>query len=899
MTLSAGSKLGPYEIIAPAGAGGMGEVYKAKDTRLDRTVAVKVLPTHIAANSDLRQRLDREAKAISSFSHPNICTLYDVGHQDGVDYLVMEYLEGETLSDRIKRAPLTNEEIFRFAIQIGDALSVAHARGLIHRDLKPGNVIITKENAKLLDFGLAKLQPHGGTVEAITQTTPLTGTGTIVGTLHYMSPEQLEGGEADARSDIFAFGALLYEMITGQRAFEGKSQASLIAAIIEREPRSITELKPATPPALDRVLTKCLAKDPTKRWQSARDLVDELRWIGQGGSKVTSAPVIVHRTRISEWIWRAVAAVAIVFAITVYGYSRFNTPVPVIRAIVSAPPESVFLFGGDAAGPPVISPDGKQIAFVAVSPGGAQLWVRKLSDLSPKVLEGTDGASFPFWSPDGNSVAFFASGRLKRIDISTGQVSTLCQLQTGRGGTWGPNDQIIFSPNFQSDLYAVSASGGTPVQITHRDSTTISSCRWPTVLPDGKHLLFFAGNHIAPDSSINGIWWASIDGKEMHQVMSSLSDGIFSDGRLFFVRDSVLFVQPFDQSTGRLSGDPEATKELVQIDRTTWKANFSVSQSGILVYQLVGGKQGCQMQVLDRSGKLVRTVGPAGNIHNIYLARNGRGIAYTTQEVPTGDIYYYDLERDMRRRLTFSPDDEDFPILSPQSDRLGFSVVRSGRLSRRNSEMRSLLMSGAGEARLLADDSALGIRTLDWSADGRFLLTGLADYSAPGFPVVNIRPAENPLQIIPFLEGRETVTSARFSPDGRWIAFASFVDNSRQVFVMPSPVATGTVADRSNIEAAARWQVSSAGGWYPRWRADGKELFYIRSDGTAVAVEVGATGDEFHIGHEVEMFRAVFARGFQCWDPFPDGQQFLVSVLAGEGSTPIVVVQNWAEELKK
>ncbi len=904
MTLSPGNKLGPYEIMAHAGAGGMGEVYKAKDTRLDRIVAIKVLPSHISANSELRQRFDREAKAISSLSHANICTLYDVGHQEGIDYLVMEYLEGETLSERIKRSALSSEELFRFAVQIGDALSVAHARGLIHRDLKPGNVIITKENAKLLDFGLAKLQSGGGTVEAITQTTPLTGTGTIVGTMHYMSPEQLEGGEADARSDIFAYGALLYEMVTGQKAFDGKSQASLIAAILEREPRPVTELKPTSPPALDRVISKCLAKDPNKRWQSARDMVDELRWISSGGnSQVTSASVKAHKRRTGDWIGRIIAAIAILFAIGTYFYSRVKEPAPVIRALITAPPESVFLFGGDNAGPPVVSPDGKRIAFVAVSAGGARIWVRDLSELTARVLPGTEGAAFPFWSPDGNSIAFGAPGKLKRVDIATGQVLNICPTQTVRGGSWGEDDFIIFSPSFQSDLYKVPASGGTPVQVTHRDSSRITTCRWPIILPDGKHLIFFAGNHDTPDSSINGIWWASLDGKEMHAVVSTLTDGAYADGQLFFLRDSVLFVQQFDQSSGQLSGEPVATKERVQSDRTTWKANFSVSEAGILVYQLVGAKQGCQLLMVDRTGKTIRPIGTGGNIHNIHLSRDGRGIAYCIQESPTGDIYYYDLDRDMRRRLTFTADDDDFPVLSPLGDRIAFAQFRGRLTGSRVSELRALSVSGSGGEQQLTVDSFNATRVFDWSNDGKYLLCGTNDYSAPGSSLVTIRSSTTGAKIATFTDGRDVINSARFSPDGRWIAFSSAIESNRQIYVMQSPLsvgsATGVQTAGDNMARPGRWQISAAGGWYPRWRADGKELYYIRSDGTSVAVEVNATGSEFHVGKETEMFKAVLPRGFQCWDPFPDGQQFVVSVLAGEGSTPIVVVQNWAAELKK
>lgn len=902
MTLSPGNKLGPYEIIAQAGAGGMGEVFKAKDTRLDRIVAIKVLPSHISANSELRQRFDREAKAISSLSHANICTLYDVGHQDGIDYLVMEYLEGETLSERIKRTPLSSDEIFRYAVQIGDALSVAHARGLIHRDLKPGNVIITKDNAKLLDFGLAKLQSGGGTVEAITQTTPLTGTGTIVGTMHYMSPEQLEAGEADARSDIFAYGAMLYEMVTGQRAFDGKSQASLIAAILEREPRPVTELKPTSPPALDRVISKCLAKDPNKRWQSARDMVDELRWIsGGGGSQVTSGPVIVHKRRTSEWVGRIIAAVAILFAIGTYFYSRLKTPIPQTRTVINAPKESVFHFGGDYAGPPVISPDGKQIAFVAVSPAGQQVWIRELSDLNAHVLSGTENASFPFWSPDGKSVGFATPEALKRIDIATGQVLTIASpVATLRGASWGPNNSIVFAPTFMSDLYSISATGGEPTKITRKDSAVHTSYRWPIVLPDGKHVLFFAGNHNSPDSTINQIYWASLDGSEEHPVVSALAHGDYADGYLLYVRDSVLFAQEFDQATGTLSGAPIPTRERVQIDATTWKANFSVSQAGMLTYQLVGGRQGCQLHIVDRTGRSVRSLGDGANIHNIQMDRQGQGVVFCMQEIPTGDIYYYDLNRDMRRRLTFAADDEDCPIISPSGDRIIFSA-----LDRLGQDKRSAIMqvaaSGAGDRKIVAEDLR-DVYPMDWSPDGKYLLCGIGNYSKNGSPGAFIFPLGNPEQQVRFIPERDQITSARFSPDGKWVAFASSVGGSPQVYVTSSPtvIRGESQKDLSVDEASAsRWQISASGGRYPRWRADSKELYYIRGDGTAVSVEVNATSTEFHVGHEVEMFRLVLSTSFECWDPFPDGQQFLVSVLAGEGSTPIVVVQNWAAELKR
>jgi eukaryotic-like serine/threonine-protein kinase len=906
MALNEGQKLGPYEVLSPVGVGGMGEVYKAKDTRLDRIVAIKVLPTRTAQSADMRSRFEREAKAISSLNHPNICTLYDIGHQEGIDFLVMEYIDGDTLAFRLTKGALSVADLFAVAGQIADALDKAHKQGLVHRDLKPGNIMLTKSGAKLLDFGLAKLQQVGGIGEGAsgaTRTSPLTGEGTLIGTVQYMSPEQLEGKEADARSDIFAFGATLYEMVTGKRAFEGSSQASLIGSIMKEEPKPISAIQPMSPPALELIVKQCLAKDPDNRWQTAGDLKRALQWVSQSGSQLgTTMPTAVPFSRkMRDWAGWAVAAIALIVATIVYIALQGKESLPVHRTIIPAPAESVFLFGGDNAGPPVISPDGKRVAFVAVSPGGARLWVRDLSDLNSRSFSGTEGAMFPFWSPDGKSLGFFTSNKLKRIDIATGQLLTLCPAPSGRGGCWGVGDIIVFSPRFQSDLWSVSASGGTPIQLTHLDSLQYTTYRWPFFLPDGQHVLFFAGHHGAPDSSINGIWFASLDGKDVHLVLPSLSGASYADGHLFYVRDSVLFAQPFDPIQGKVTGEPIPTRERVQSDHTTWKANFSVSQTGILVYQLVGGRQGCQLLLLARAGKTTRTIGSGGNIHSIYFARDARGVAYTTQEIPTGDIYYYDLDRDMRRRLTFSSADEDNPVLSPSGARVAFSTF-SGDTGYQRIEIHSISVNGAGTEERVAYDSTSDIWSLDWSADGRYLLCGNGNFSAEGTSTITIRQIDSSSLVIPFLAGRELVSSARFSPDGNWIAFASTIDGTSQVFVMRSPVASVSNRARSKEDEMAdqgRWQISATGGQYPRWRADSRELYYIRGDGTAIAVGVNAEETEFHVDHEVELFRAVLSARFQCWDPSPDGQHFLVSVLSGEGSTPIVVVQNWAKELEK
>jgi eukaryotic-like serine/threonine-protein kinase len=906
MALNAGQKLGPYEVIAPVGAGGMGEVYKAKDTRLDRTVAIKVLPTLTAQSADMRSRFDREAKAISSLNHPNICTLHDIGHQDGIDFLVMEYIDGDTLAFRLTKGALSVADLFTVAGQIADALDKAHKQGLVHRDLKPGNIMLTKSGAKLLDFGLAKLQQVGGIGEGAsgaTRTSPLTGEGTLIGTVQYMSPEQLEGKEADARSDIFAFGAVLYEMATGQRAFEGSSQASLIGSIMKEEPKPISAIQSMTPPALELVVKQCLAKDPDNRWQSAGDLRRALQWVSQSGSQLgTVMPKAVSfRRKMREWAGWAIATLAIVVAVFVLLSPHGDSP-RVLRAIATPPEGTTFLFEGDNAGPPVVSPDGSRIAFVAVSPGGARIWVRELSTLTSHGLAGTEGASFPFWSPDSKSLGFFAGTKLMRVDISTGQVFSVCEaVGGGRGGSWGQGDIIVFSPDIGSPIFSVSAAGGTPVAVTQVDTLQHSTHRWPFFLPDGQHFLFFAGNHFKSDSIQNGIWFSSLDGTDIHLVLPNLTDGAYADGRLLFVRDSVLFVQEFDATTGRLLGEPMATRDRVQVERSTWKSNFSACENNILVYQVVGGKQGTQLLMLDRSGNILQTIGAQGNHYSLDLSPNGSDIVYTSQEQPYGDLYHFDLDRNLRTRLTFESFDKDIPTFSPSGDIIAFSVV-PGALSRFYYEVRTMSISGLGTQQLVAKDSAFDIWPFDWSPDGRYLLcgTGTLRLSSLTASVVTLIPMVENAEQIRLFDGPGTIGSARFSPDGRWIAYSSPIGGTVQIFVIPSPTAFDSIRKHSDGNSSpGRWQISTVGGSHPRWRGDSRELYYIRNDGTAMAVNVSSDKDGFHVGHETELFRIVMRTNVECWDVSSDGKKFVVDALAGINSAPLVVVQNWAKELEK
>src|SRR5438874_1533594 len=521
-TLSAGARLGPYEVLGPIGSGGMGEVWRGRDTRLDRSVAIKILPAELAGNAQLRMRFEREARAISQLSHPHICTLFDVGQQDGRDFLVMELLDGESLAQRLTRGPLTMPEVLRYGMQIADALDKAHRHGIVHRDLKPGNVMLTKSGAKLLDFGLAtgsaaaSVPVSTAVAEKPTEYKPLTEEGTIVGTFQYMAPEQLEGIDADARTDIFALGCVLYEMATGRRAFDGKTRTSLIAAIVGNEPVPMSQLQPLTPPAFEHVVAKCLAKDREDRWQSAHDIAEELKWIGTAGSQVGVAAPVAMRRRMRA---RGVAIVAVVasllaIALGYVAWKRGSVQPRLIRASIMPPPGTDFELTRIDAASLTLSPDGTRITFEAnTKAGDAMIWVRSLAAADATPVAGTEKGHVPFWSPDGKSIGFFAEGKLKRVEISGGAPITLADAPDGRGGAWNGEGVIIFEPDWRSPLYRVPANGGAATPLTKLDeSRSETTHRWPSFLPDGRHFLFLAGSHrVGLNSELNAIYVGSLD----------------------------------------------------------------------------------------------------------------------------------------------------------------------------------------------------------------------------------------------------------------------------------------------------------------------------------------------------------------------------------------------------
>jgi hypothetical protein len=732
MAILPGRRLGPYEILSAIGAGGMGEVYRARDTRLDRIVAIKVLPAHLADRAELRERFEREAKTIASLNHPHICTLFDTGHQDDIDFLVMEYIEGETLAQRLQKGALPIQQVMQYAIEISGALDKAHRTGITHRDLKPGNIMLTKSGTKLLDFGLAKLAqeavPATPESQLPTMKSGITGEGTILGTLQYMAPEQVEAKEVDARTDIFAFGAVVYEMATGRKAFEGKTQASLIAKILEIDPPPISSLQPMTPPALDRVVKKCLAKEPEKRWQAASDVCDELQWIAEGGSQTgMTAPVAASRKSLlgdARLAW--VHAAVFFLAVLALGYFVYSRPAPqqahAVRFALFLP-ENWSLAGTGAVttgatAPVIISPDGQQIAFVAVNAEGKTLlWVRALDALAAQSLAGTEGASAPFWSPDSRTLGFFAGGKLKKIDVSGGPPITLCDAADNRGGTWNQDGLILFAPTNTSALQKVSASGGVPAPATVLGQGELGHIR-PSFLPDGRHFLY---STIAPRAGLGGpIYLGSLDSSERKVLFNANSANAgYSQGYILFLRDTTLVAQPFDPRRLVLAGDAFPIAERIRTSTSSQPyAYFSVSENGSLVYQTGAETANSQLLWFDRTGKQTGALGDPAIYNAPELSSDGKraSVSIADDSGKGADVWVYDVARGLRTRFTFGPSQAYEAIWSPDGSRIVFSSRRKGSVDLYQKDS-----SGAGNEEILLE-SNVDKYPDSWSPDGKFLL---------------------------------------------------------------------------------------------------------------------------------------------------------------------------------
>jgi eukaryotic-like serine/threonine-protein kinase len=887
--LKSGTKLGPYEIVARVGAGGMGVVYKAEDTRLGRIVAIKVLPVHLADRSESRERFEREARTVASLNHPHICILYDVGHQDGTDYLVMEYLEGETLAQRLIKGPLPLNQVLQYATEIADALDKAHRKGVTHRDLKPGNVMLTQSGAKLLDFGLAKLKRGASGLgtplsQLPTAKASITAEGAIVGTLQYMAPEQLEGKETDARTDIFALGAVVYEMATGEKAFESKSQASLIAKILETHPPPISSIQPMTPPALDRLVKTCLVKDPDERWQSASDLARELRWIADSGSQAgIAAPIPARR-----W-WIAWIAAALVLAALGGGWivSRFRQPAAdanVLRVSIN-PPEGGAFFFGTALGGIALSPDGKTAAFVATVSGETALWVRPLNETGAHMLPGTDGAYYPFWSPDSKSVAFFAeNNKLQSIEVEGGTPSTICDVSGGsggsggRGGAWTSDGQIIFGV-FGAGLFRAPASGGAPSPLTTLDSSHGElDHRWPQLLPGGR-LLFW----VRSDKTENtGVYAASLaKPSERVRLLTTDTGALYvpgNDGKNYLVwqREGKLVAQEFDPDTLKLLGEFRTISDQVAASAPIGHMIAAASVNGLLLFSSANTVS--QFTWFDRAGKRLGTLGEPGGYENFRLSPDGRGVVAARDKPGGTDLWLLETERGLANRFTFRPGNNNYPIWSPNSGtvvfRSLFSMVRKE-------------ATGTGDVDRLTE-STNNQYPSDWSRDGRWILyfenapstTGWDLWALPVTP--NGKPEAKPR---PYLHTQFNERHGRFAPEPNpgWVAYQSDESGRDEVYIDGFP------------EPRHKVRVSTGGGEYPEWSPAGRELFYVSPDLKLMAVSLKIGGDSVATSAPRELFALpVFENGYELYAVGHDGQRFLVLALPErQDPQPLTLISNW------
>jgi serine/threonine protein kinase/Tol biopolymer transport system component len=897
MALTSGTKLGPYEIQSPLGAGGMGEVYRARDTRLDRTVAIKVLPTHLSADPELRQRFDREAKAISALQHPNICTLHDVGSQDGVDFLVMEYLEGQTLADRLVKGALPLDQVLKIGTEIAEALEKAHRQGIVHRDLKPGNIMLTKSGAKLMDFGLAKpelamagsakgqLTPSTPTMNLASLTSaasPLTQKGSIVGTFQYLSPEVLQGAEADARSDIFSFGCVLYEMVAGRRAFEGKSQLGVLTAILEKEPEPITA---SQPPALDRVIRACLAKDPADRFQSAHDVAMDLRWVADsaGASSETSA-----RKFKKSWVVVAAAVFLVCIALASlvgYRWSKQSENTEPIHAEIPPPDKFPFDATGDNAGMPVLSPQGDQMAFVGHSANAQFLWVRSLRNDAAQQLDGTQGAMHPFWSPDGKYVGFFANGKLNKIAASGGPVSVLAEASTSRGGTWGA-EWIVFSPSFQSELQKVSAQGGTPTPATVMDKQKHTTHRWPWFLPDGKHFLFLATSHNGGEAKTSGIYFGSIDNTESRLVVATDSAAQYGSGYLLYRANTSLVAQPFDPESGRLSGSPLPLVNNIRYDAGVWRSIFAVSQDGLIVYQAnTGTTGGTRLVWLDRSGKQLDTISEPENMAtDVRLSPDGKRVAFIQLGAASG-VWTLDLERKIKTRITFDQQTVAYPSWSPDGKTLMFTADLANRGG--TVEIRSKAVDGSGTEKTLTAEQN-NYHSPEWSRDGKYLtyLNGDGEKMVSLWAVPVAGDAK-PFTVVQPPSPQSNVYTYRVSPDSRWVAYESDESGAIEIYVTTFP------------EGKGKWRVSTSGGANPVWSGNMKELFYRDLTDQFFVCRLTFKGSEIEVGTPQRLFHAGVPGVGIPYDVSADGQRLLVDLAEEEGASPLSIAVNWPAELKK
>jgi serine/threonine protein kinase/Tol biopolymer transport system component len=902
MAITIGTRLGPYEVLSPIGAGGMGEVYKARDTRLNRTVAIKVLPEHFADRPQVHERFEREAKTIASLNHPHICTLYDMGHQDGTDYLVMEYLEGETLAERLHRGPLPLRQFLQYAIDIADALDKAHRKGITHRDLKPGNIVLTKSGTKLIDFGLAKLRQEAtsrsGPLSTLpTVGVPLTAEGTILGTLNYMAPEQVEGKMEgiDARTDIFAFGVMVYEMATGKKAFEGKNQASVISAILKDDPPPISSLQPMTPPELDRVVKKCLAKEPEKRWQDAGDLCDELKWIAEE-SPHSSAVVPNPATGIRQFGWRllGLSGGALLLVATLASFVTWNLkPValePVIRTLINLPVGD-YLAGLDQPAL-ALSPDGSLLAYVARRGDTQRIYLRAMDSLEPKPVAGTEGAVNPFFSPDGQWIGFFSGGRLKKVPVSGGAAVTLGDAANPRGASWSSKGNIAFTPTLTGGVQQVPDAGGAPQALT-RVIGGANSNRWPEFLPSAEALVFTYGTSVPGFFANSQIAVQPTGTGKRRNLVQGTNPHFAPPGHLVYAVGGSLMAVPFDLHRLSISGNAAPVAVGVLQSALTGDAQFVLSATGSLAY-IPGGLRAAERKLVwvSRNGEEQPLNAPSRGYFAPRLSPDGRRVAVVVAEQDS-QIWLYDVTRETLTRFTFEGNFNDDPTWTPDGKRIGFDSIKE----EGSSSIFWQLADGSGGPERLATSRNVQAPQ-SYSSEGRLLAFVEFDPATGAGAGIWTLPVGGPSgeskegpQAQPFLRPPFNHLSPRFSPDGHWLAYASDESGRYQVYIQAYPGPSG------------KYQVSTEGGTAPVWNRSGHELFY--SNGNKMMAVKIATQSAFTASTPRMLFEETHEPSpaqLTNYDISADGQRFLMLKPVEQGEialTQIVVVQNWFEELKR